>query len=80
MGEEFPYIRHSSNLSEYMPVVGEKISLNNMWSIDTPHLRDLEDISVHHRLAPLTPKMEACDNKELPPPNSGCYATPVPIG
>lgn len=59
--EEFAYVRHSANLSEYRRVIDETDSMLDMFpqshmkkllSVDIAHLRDmLDSLSIHHRVA-----------------------------
>jgi len=59
--EELAYVTHSANLSEYMRIVEETSSMNEMFpqshmrkllDVDTSHLRDtLDSLKVHHRIA-----------------------------
>jgi len=59
--EEFAFVRHSANLSEYRRVVEEtdgmtdrfpQSHMQKLLSVDTAHLRDLlESLSIHHRVA-----------------------------
>jgi len=59
--EEFAFVRHSANLSEYRRLVEEtdgktdrfpQSHMQKLLSVDTAHLRDLlESLSIHHRVA-----------------------------
>jgi len=59
--EEFAFVRHSANLSEYRRVVEEtdgmtdrfpQSHMQKLLSVDTANLRDLlESLSIHHRVA-----------------------------
>jgi len=59
--ENFAYVRHSANLSEYARVVEETVGLlshfpqshmRNLLNVDSAHLRDLLDaLGAHHRVA-----------------------------
>jgi len=59
--EEFAFVTHSANLSEYRGVVEETNGMTSMFpqshmqkllSVDVAHMRDLlESLSIHHRVA-----------------------------
>jgi len=59
--EEFAFVRHTANLSEFRRVVEETENMSDMFpqshmkkllNVDAAHLRDLLDsLGVHHRVA-----------------------------